>query len=108
MEATLRRVREDLDRDPLPFFILGDFNALPGSAPIALCEDNPYAELTELTAELDYTFHAYGRRKAPYKIDYIFADRATAAKVASVTRWLDESDGIYLSDHYPIAAETAL
>ena len=108
MEATLRRVKEDLDRDPLPFFILGDFNALPGSAPIALCEDNPCAKLTELTAELDHTFHDYGRLGAPYKIDYIFADPDTAAKVASVTHWLDESDGIYLSDHYPIAADVEL
>ena len=108
MEATLRRVREDLDRDPLPFFILGDFNARPDSAPIELCKSNPYAELTELTADVVGTFHGFGQLEEPIKIDYIFADPDTAAKAVEVTPWLDEKDGIYLSDHYPIAAETEL
>lgn len=108
MEATLKRVREDLNKISLPFFILGDFNAVPESEPVALCKNNPYADLQELTEEIQYTFHLYGEKPAPYKIDYVFADSDTAKKPFTIRPWAEESDGIYLSDHYPIALDITL
>ena len=107
MGATLRRVSEDLAREDLPFFILGDFNATFDSFTIGLCKSNNFVELAELTADIDKTFHGYGRITGPYKIDYIFADRNTAAKAKSTATWLYEHEGIYLSDHYPIETEIA-
>lgn len=101
MEATLNKIAEDKEKMGLPLFVLGDFNATPEEKPITLCKET----LTELTAEIDYTFHFYGKQEAPYKIDYIFADAKTAEKCRTVTPWADESDGIYLSDHYPLCAE---
>ena len=102
MEATLARVDEDLKKFPLPFFILGDFNATPDETPLRLCAEH---HLSELTAGIDFTFHHYGRIKGNYKIDYIFSDEETAKHLHPVTPWTEESDGIYLSDHYPIQTE---
>ncbi|MBO5221966.1 MAG: endonuclease/exonuclease/phosphatase family protein [Clostridia bacterium] len=103
MEATLRRVKEDLEKIPFPFFILGDFNATPESAPITYCGDNPLVSLAELTTPITHTFHNYGKIADSCKIDYIFSDVNTALLPHSVTPWADESDGIFLSDHYPLA-----
>ena len=105
MEATLRRVGEDLTRDKLPFFVLGDFNCKPDESPIALCMNNSYAEMKELTDAIKHTFHNYGRIESDHKIDYIFSDPNTARLLDSVSAWTDEHHGIYLSDHYPLAVE---
>ena len=108
MEATLRRVKEDLNKAPLPFFVLGDFNAQPQSTPVAYCRNNPFVNLTDLTDAFDHTFHRYGKLPAPHKIDYIFADPTTAQCPHTVSLWTQETDGIYLSDHYPVCALTQL
>ena len=101
MEATLKKIGEDKEKMNLPRFLLGDFNAVPEEKSLSLCKKT----LTELTAEIDYTFHFFGKKEGPYKIDYIFADGETAKKCVCVTPWTEESDGIYLSDHYPLCAE---
>jgi endonuclease/exonuclease/phosphatase family metal-dependent hydrolase len=41
--------------------------------------------------------------KKPEKIDYIFV--STSLKEGQVKVWDDVTDGIYLSDHYPIELE---
>lgn len=102
MDATLKRIGEDLEKQNFPFFLLGDFNATPKGAPIRACREHG---LTELTEAVDYTFHNYGRKSAPYKIDYVFSDAKTAATPFTVTPWTEETDGIYLSDHYPLQVE---
>ncbi len=108
MEAALRRVKEDRDKLPSPLFLLGDLNATPDSGVIAYAGDNPLLPLAELTAPVDYTFHAYGNQPAPYKIDYIFSDADTADQPHTVSTWTDEDDGIFLSDHYPVALDICL
>lgn len=105
MDAVLECIAKDRAARDYPFFLLGDFNATPEEAPIRSCAE---FGLAELTAPVDYTFHNYGKQDAPYKIDYIFADKATAAKEFSVTPWTDEADGIWLSDHFPLAVEITL
>ncbi len=78
------------------------------SAPITLCNSYGSIRLKELTEAIDHTFHNYGTRPAPCKIDYIFADADTAARPYTVIPWTDEANGIYLSDHYPLQLEIEL
>ena len=108
MEAALKKVQEDREKVPFPLLICGDFNATPDSAPIALCNAFDAVPLTELTASVDYTFHNYGAKPAPYKIDYVFSDKETGTVPFTVTPWTDEADGVYLSDHYPIQVDITL
>ena len=83
------------------FFMTGDFNALPDSTEIKLIAAPE--RIVDVSASLGGTFHAYGKRQTPEKIDYIFADsRLKAAECYIVP---DEPvDGVYVSDHNPIVA----
>ena len=85
--------------------ILGDFNATPEEGIPDCVRSFSALPLFEATEEISYTFHNYGRRLPPPKIDYIFASKSLQDAVRSVTLWEDEQYGIYLSDHYPIAME---
>lgn len=104
MQATLKKIAEDRERADLPLFLLGDFNATPDEETLRLCE----TKLTQLTDGIDSTFHDFGKRTAPCKIDYIFSDAETAGRCANAVLWTDESDGIYLSDHYPVCVRIEL
>lgn len=101
----LARVGADRRKAKLPLFILGDFNALPGSDTIRFCEEYEPVALEELTKDCDITWHDFGKKSAPFRIDYIYTDRETAQRAHRVEQWKDELNGIYLSDHYPIALE---
>lgn len=105
IRQVLERVCRDQQRAALPVFIAGDFNALPESETIRFCESFEAFPIVELTGECDITFHNFGRKSAPCRIDYIYVDSRTAAREHRVERWKDELDGIFLSDHYPIALE---
>jgi endonuclease/exonuclease/phosphatase family metal-dependent hydrolase len=43
------------------------------------------------------------RAERPECIDYIFLKGAVSC--VHVEKWTEESDGVYLSDHYPVCAE---
>ena len=88
--------------------IMGDFNAQPDSETVAYCKANTAYPLQELTALLGETFHDFGGTGKSESargghIDYMFADTETAKKTKSICKWEDNKNGIYLSDHYPIA-----
>lgn len=101
----LERVRQKLkDGADDTVYILGDFNALPDSETIARCERETAVKLVDLTKALPVSFHKYGSRAI--KIDYIFTNAANVGNIISCRIWDSESDGIYLSDHYPIEVET--
>lgn len=104
MRQILDRITEDNHKQDFPFFITGDLNAEPSENTIAdalAYGDYPVRELTE---KLDVTFHSWGKENI--KIDYIFADkRIVTAENYKITRWTDENNGIYLSDHYPVMCE---
>lgn len=85
-------------RETEPTFLLGDLNTLPDGKVCGFCNEQG---LVDLTGDIPDSFHDFGRGK-PIKIDYIFTDPATAARVSSVSAWEDCVNGIYLSDHYPI------
>lgn len=99
-ELVLKRLQQDRERLDLPFLFTGDFNATPDAEEISILTN---AGLRDLAAGLGGTFHNYGRLKDPIKIDYIFASAEVNAKTACL--WEQTREGLYLSDHYPVAVQ---
>ena len=85
----------------VPCVVLGDFNALPDSECVKICDGT----LTDVTKSIEGTFHNFGRLKNPVKIDYIYVTNDIAENILSVNAWKDAKNGIYLSDHYPVCME---
>lgn len=94
-----------LENLEMPLVIMGDMNAEPDSRPIRTFLNDPILALTDQTAGVPVSFHDYGRDKG-VKIDYILSRGMKA--VSPVQVWDDEDNGIYLSDHYPLARELDL
>lgn len=106
IRCVLGKIAEYERELPMPTVLLGDFNAEPGSETIEYCSNFADFPLTELNADCGGTFHDFGRElDNMMHIDYIYADRATAQHPYTVAKWTDESNGIYLSDHYPVCME---
>ncbi len=96
----MQRIAAENDSFPMKTVLTGDFNALPDSPTVKTVR----AHLSDLTEKIPGTFHGFGRLSAKerQKIDYIFSD-APAAKNAYIVP--DEpSDGVYVSDHFPVCA----
>ena len=108
MQVVMKRVMEDEKQNDLPFFIMGDLNATPDEKAMKYCLTENDFGICDLTSEIPGSFHNYGRRTPEIKIDYIIADKITADKPHSVEAWTDCVNGIYLSDHYPIALDIEL
>lgn len=104
IKQVLAYLRKAQETQPLPTLILGDFNAYPDSETIRLCNENTLLPLVDMSAQSGGTFHDFGRCE-PVKIDYIFADTATAEKPYTFEKWTGCENGVYLSDHYPIGVE---
>ncbi len=96
---TLRR----LLAQPYKFILTGDFNALPDDGSIELITKCSVRSINDITASLGGTFHDYGRRTTPSKIDYIFTDFDSYENVHIIED--KPVDGVYYSDHYAIAAD---
>lgn len=106
MKQILNKIKADNETIKLPLFITGDMNALPDSESIRMACEFADIPLADLTCDIDESFHSFGRQSGnKVKIDYIFADKETALKVKKTEAWTDCRFGIYLTDHYPIAAE---
>ena len=104
-KTILARMADDLEKWDYPAAVMGDMNAEPASRPIRTFLEDPVLGLTDHTANIPVSFHDYGRIPG-VKIDYILS---RGMKSTSETRaWDDVSDGIYLSDHYPLCAELDL
>lgn len=99
----IERIKSDLAREPFPFFLTGDFNDTPDSVPLAMLAEGGRLPLADLTTGVETTFHNWGKKAV--KIDYIFADAATAARPFTCAAWTDVVNGVYLSDHYPVWCE---
>ena len=86
------------------FVLTGDFNATPESPEIQLLSESlSYRGGKDCTANLDGTFHNFGRippEKCP-KIDYIFSDAVCkeSYKVEDIP-----VEGMYYSDHNAVCA----
>lgn len=105
IRQVMERVKQDQMKAALPVFILGDLNATPESETVRYLAGYADFPVKELTDGFELTFHNYGKKEPPYRIDYIFVDEKTAGKEHRMELWADELDGIYLSDHYPICLE---
>jgi len=99
-----QRIKADIEKLDIPYFFLGDFNATPDSDTIKYCNNNELVSIVDLARESGGTYHGYGVLENPIKIDYIFTDENTASACSALEVWRDCINGIYLSDHYPIAA----
>ena len=105
----LDRILRDKNLADYPVILAGDFNSAPDSLAIDAVRNYEPVALTDATASLDYTYHEYEREDlAPDKkvrIDYIFTnakfDPASAERITARR----ESDGMFLSDHYPVKVE---
>ncbi|MGL4337374.1 MAG: endonuclease/exonuclease/phosphatase family protein [Turicibacter sp.] len=87
------------ERMPLPTLIMGDLNATPESKEIRLFHEESNVSLVDLTETIENSFHDFGR--TAIKIDYVFASESV--ECLDVKAWDDCIEGVYLSDHYPIA-----
>ena len=101
MELVLARRAEET----VPVLMLGDLNSVPTGKVIPLCKE---CGLVDLTAHIPYSFHRFGKCEPPVKLDYFITDPDTASHVFAVTPWEKCINGIYLSDHNPIAMEIDL
>lgn len=91
-------------REKLPLFWGGDFNFTPRAALYAECLRQTVAEgrLVDLTGAIPTTFHWFGALKRPLKLDYVFADEATAGDALSVRLVPTDAAGGFVSDHHAI------
>ncbi len=98
----LNRIAADYDTCPLPVILTGDFNVTPDSKVVksVLNFDGCGDKLTDATADILFSFHAYNPEKYHSKIDYIFTN-LPYDKSTSITA-TDCENGVYLSDHYPV------
>lgn len=85
------------EAEPLPTFILGDFNAEPGVEEMESIET--CGMYTDATKHISGTFHGFYKIQ-PKKIDYIFIDHKI--KIINCDIWDTEEGHICLSDHFPI------
>ncbi|RMG03650.1 MAG: endonuclease/exonuclease/phosphatase family protein, partial [Planctomycetota bacterium] len=102
-------------RDPvLPAVVTGDFNAAEDNPAIRLLKgetDRSPIRLVDTFRVLHPrakevgTFHGFNGGTAGGKIDYVFVDAASNAKIVSAEILHDSHDGRYPSDHYPVMAE---
>lgn len=108
MQTVFERLAADRTENELPFFILGDLNAQPGGEVMTYCYENAPFSFCDLTEEIPVSFHDFGRLLPGVKIDYIITDEKVSAYPHTVSCWMDCTNGIFLSDHYPIRLDITL
>ena len=86
-----------------PMILAGDFNAEPDSEELRAVFSDP--DLQVVTRSVGATYHGYGKADPPEQIDHIVL--RGALRCTGVSKWTDEENGVYLSDHYPVCAEIA-
>ncbi|MEG0691718.1 MAG: endonuclease/exonuclease/phosphatase family protein [Oscillospiraceae bacterium] len=106
LQLIVNKINADCDKESDTVILLGDFNAFPNSEELSpLIESGPI-NLTDVTKEIEFTFHNYNPDCCKDKIDYIFvSDNMHCAKAYTIN---DEKDGVFLSDHYPVLTELSI
>ncbi|MBQ8397587.1 MAG: endonuclease/exonuclease/phosphatase family protein [Clostridia bacterium] len=85
------------------FVLTGDFNALPETVEMQTITSCKYLPIIDATALLGGTFHNFGRKEKPSKIDYIFTNADCDPAESQIIEDIPVN-GIYLSDHNPVCA----
>jgi endonuclease/exonuclease/phosphatase family metal-dependent hydrolase len=101
LSQILNKISQENTFIQAPVIITGDFNAFPNSVEMEPLESYPW--LIDLTANIEGTFHDFGRMKELEKIDYIIAQDNILCNQVSI--WDEYESGVYLSDHYPVCVE---
>ena len=101
----MRLIIEHLKEHPESFVLTGDFNARPESDVVR--EISSYTHfgktVTDTTSSIGGSFHGFGKREVPTKIDYIFTN--LPCDPTESYAWEDvPENGVYLSDHLPICS----
>ncbi len=102
----LERIKTDHEKWPLNLILTGDMNAEPDSQVISQILSFNAFPLKDTTAAIKSTFHDFGKSTRNCKIDYIFTDEC--CENSSPYIWDDYTDGLFLSDHYPVAVDIYL
>lgn len=103
--AQILRHLASLDFFPdAPVILMGDFNATPDSEEMQLIRNHP--DYTSAAPEMGVTYHGFMTADDQEQIDYIFLKGGIRA--VSAVKWMDELDGVYLSDHYPVCVQAVL
>lgn len=105
----LERMRRDKAEADFPVVLMGDFNSTPDSTAMEAIYKYAPLKLTDVTTDVGYTYHEYENPDlVKTKIDYIFTDaKYDPASVEKITCRRD-SDGMFLTDHFPIKFEIEL
>lgn len=99
------------DKDPLPTLLMGDFNTKPDSRSIRALLNGGFGyknvRLRSIAeTDLGGTYHFFRGGDGGRRIDYIFASEDFQPVKIEIIR--SSYDGLYPSDHYPIAASLRL
>ena len=97
----MTQILADLTEAQGTVILTGDMNARPDESCMRLPLTVGSRPLKEATAAIPHTFHGYGKYDSDVKIDYIFTDAEVESAYAVAD---DPSDGVYISDHYPVCA----
>ena len=84
-----------------PAVLCGDFNAEPGDEEMQPIRTDAF--FRSVTEDIGPTYHGFGMAERPVLIDYILVSGALSC--LNVSRWHIIENGVYLSDHDPVAAE---
>lgn len=110
LELVMRTISSESMYNESVTFLVGDLNADPESDEMSIMKS--YPDFKNLTEQIGMTYHGYFRdnqilgNDSSNQIDYIFARGDVELK--SVQKWTDVSNGVYLSDHYPVSVVITL
>jgi endonuclease/exonuclease/phosphatase family metal-dependent hydrolase len=116
-EVILRYIERAQEEKPLPFIIMGDFNAKPSSTLIGALRGGTFdARVKVRDAAHEYfqrkglpesgTYHYFKGRAQDSPIDYIFVSEEFTVESAYIER--SSYGGRYPSDHFPLVAELSV
>lgn len=109
ISLVLNRMAADYARWQAPVILTGDFNVVPESPVYRSVQgfSGCGKPLVDVTAGVGDTFHNFEPQNPAeqMKIDYIFTNLPCDPK--KTVKAMDEQNGQYLSDHYPVGAYLA-
>lgn len=95
-----------LNVSKLPVLLMGDFNTLPDSIPVAILKnqmvDSFESSLTARSGPAGTFSGFYAGQPVSNRIDYIFSDKAFKVDVLSYRTLQNSANGRYPSDHLPV------
>nr|WP_321152260.1 endonuclease/exonuclease/phosphatase family protein [uncultured Acetatifactor sp.] len=101
LEQILKSVSTDSFFGEVPVIITGDFNMEPDAKEMEVLK--AYPGFTNVTENIGVTYHGYWEGDGQCSIDFIIVRGDICCE--SLTKWTDEENGLYLSDHYPVCGE---